>query len=79
MRPDGRFELKVELVGPSNTGTAFRARTRYGINHLCYSRGRNWQLSHSATNFNAIGTRLRRDGALVRCLPAVVFRGSGRL
>jgi hypothetical protein len=56
--------LKVELVGPSNTGTVFRtepdsASTTY------YSRGRNWQLSHSATNFNAIGARLRRDGALV--------------
>lgn len=64
MRPDGRFELKVELVGPSNTGTVFRtepdsASTTY------YSRGRNWQLSHSATNFNAIGARPRRDGALV--------------
>lgn len=79
MRSDGRLELKVELVDPSNTGTAFHARTRFGINHLYYSRGRNWQLSHSAAKFNAIGTRLRRDGALVQCLPPVVLRASGRL
>lgn len=36
MRPDGRFELKAELVGPSNTGNAFRARTRFGID-TCFT------------------------------------------